>query len=111
MALLEIGVVKHSRPIEQQQLAATQTTRNTSIAADPPTSQQPTHSTQQQPQDVHEGVSNKRKRNDKASYRPESIPELIHEQDATLHTGNDGTQGPAKISAAVKSENRITLMG
>ena len=110
MALPEIGVVKQSCLIEQQQPAATQTTRNTSIAADPPTSQQLTHSKpQQQPQDVHEGVSNKRKRNDKASYRPDSIPELIHEQEATLHTGNDGSPGPAREGAAAKSDNRTTL--
>ena len=44
MALPETGVVKYSCPIEQQQPAATQSTRNTNNAADPPTSQQLTHS-------------------------------------------------------------------
>ena len=57
MAPPETGVVKYSCPIEQQQSAATQTTRNTSTATDPPTSQQLAHSKpQQQPQDVHEGI-------------------------------------------------------
>ena len=58
---------------------------------------------------MHEGVSDKRKRNDKASYRPDSIPELIHEQEASLHTGNDGSPGPASEGAAAKSDDRTTL--
>ena len=73
-------------------------------------SQQLTHSkSRQQRRDLREGVSNKRKRNDEASYRPDSNPELIHEQDATLHIGNDGSPGPASEGAAAKSDDRTTL--
>ena len=86
IGLPETGVAESLSHTEQQQPAATHTACDTSIAADPPTSQQLTHSKpQQQPRDLREGVSNKRKRNDEASYRPDSNPELIYEQDATLH--------------------------
>ena len=73
-------------------------------------SHQLTHSkSRQQLRDLREGVTNKRERINEASYRPDSNPELIHEQDATLHIGNDGSLGPASEGAAAKSDDRSTL--
>ena len=75
-------------------------------------SHQLTHSkSRQQHRDLREGVTNTRERNNEASYRPDSNPELIHEQDATLHIGNDGSLGPASEGAAAKSDDRSTSDG
>ena len=68
-----------------------------------------THSkSRQQHRDLPESVTNKRKRINEASYRPDSNPELIHEQDATLHIGSDGSLGPASEGAAAKSDDGST---
>ena len=109
IGLPETGVAESLSHTEQQQPAATHTACDTSIAADPPTSQHLIHSKpQQQPQDLHEGVPNKRKQNEKAPYRLDSIPEPTLEQQATLHIGNDGSPGPASKGAAVKSDDWTT---